>query len=169
MNNNTSRDARRSTATGSPISAGEYPIGISISPNGAKAYVVDSESKQVSVIDTRTDQLTGAPIGVGTQPFGMAIAPAEAPAASFSVGRVRPGVPVTLDASGSSDAGGQAAKAESAPARIKVKAGSSAIVPLKPKEAFNSRLAGASRILVVETSTIAGVTDKRVRLLRVVS
>lgn len=38
---------------------------------GAKAYVVDSESKQVSVIDTCTDQLTGAPIGVGTQPFGM--------------------------------------------------------------------------------------------------
>ena len=107
MNNNTPRDARRSTATGSPISAGEYPIGISVSPNGAKAYVVNS--------------------------------------------------------------GGQAAKAESAPARIKVKAGSSAIVPLKPKKAFNSRLTGASRILVVETSTIAGVTDKRVRLLRVVS
>jgi YVTN family beta-propeller protein len=255
-------------ATGSPISAGEYPIGISLSANGAKAYVVDSESKQVSVIDTHTDQLTGTPIGVGTQPFGMAIAPAETPTASFSVGRARPGVPVTLDASGSSDAGsaitsfswsfgdgqagsgsqvshvfarpgrsdvtlttdngegcrgflftgqtafcggpstasvaqvvsvaypgvrlscpkhakggcrfqvqaikkrpkrGQRAKSESALARIKVKAGSSAIVPLKPKKAFNSRLAGASRILVVETSTISGVTDKRVRLLKVVS
>jgi YVTN family beta-propeller protein len=255
-------------STGSPISAGEFPTGITFSPNGTKAYVVDSESKQVSVIDTQTDQLIGSPIGVGTQPFAMAIAPVQTPTASFSFGRARPGVPVTLDASGSSDLGaaitsfswsfgdgqggsgpsvshafaqpgrigvtltvdngegcrgflftgqtafcggpsttsstqvvnvaypgvrlscpkhakggckfrlqaiakrpkrGQRTKAESALARASVKAGSAAIVSLKPKKAFSLKLAGATKILVVETSKIAGVMRKSYRRLKVVS
>jgi hypothetical protein len=46
--------------------------------------------------------------------------------------------------------------AESAVAKAKAKAGHSAVVSLKPKKRFNSKLASAKKILVKETVTIDG-------------
>jgi hypothetical protein len=40
---------------------------------------------------------------------------------------------------------------------------------MKPKKAFNLKLAGAGKILVAETSRIVGVTRKSIRRLKVVS
>jgi hypothetical protein len=60
------------------------------------------------------------------------------------------------------------AKPESAIARPKLKAGKSAIVSLKPKKQFRSKLAAAETILVKETVTIKGSKQIRYRKLKVV-
>jgi hypothetical protein len=59
-------------------------------------------------------------------------------------------------------------KAASAVAKAKAKAGKSAIVSLKPKKKFRSKLASAKKILVKETVTISGSKRTRFRKLRVV-
>jgi YVTN family beta-propeller protein len=60
------------------------------------------------------------------------------------------------------------AKALSAVAKVKVKAGKSAIVSLRPKKAFRGRLAGAKKVLVKETRTIGASKTTRLRRLRIV-
>jgi hypothetical protein len=57
---------------------------------------------------------------------------------------------------------------QSAVARVKVKAGKSAIVSLKAKRAFRLELARARSVLVVETEEIDGTRRPLVRKLRIV-
>jgi YVTN family beta-propeller protein len=59
-------------------------------------------------------------------------------------------------------------RAESAVARAKATAGRSAVVSLKPKGRFRSRLAAAATLLVKETVTIDGSRRASVRRLKVV-
>jgi YVTN family beta-propeller protein len=59
-------------------------------------------------------------------------------------------------------------KAESAIAKARVKAGHAKIVSLKPKKAFAKKLARAKKILVKETTTIAGSTQTSFRKLKIV-
>ena len=53
--------------TGTPISVGTEPNGITITPNGTTAYVADSGSNTVTPINIATDT-AGTPITVGTGP-----------------------------------------------------------------------------------------------------
>lgn len=50
------------------------PYGVAVKPDGSKAYVTNSGSKTVSVIDTASN--TAMSIGVGSNPRGIAINPA---------------------------------------------------------------------------------------------
>jgi YVTN family beta-propeller protein len=59
-------------------------------------------------------------------------------------------------------------KAQSAGARVKLKAGKSAVVSLKPKKSARKKLARAKKILVRETLTIGGEKQVVVRKLKVV-
>jgi YVTN family beta-propeller protein len=70
-------DSRTNTLVGSPIDlgAGTNPRGIVITPDGARAYVANSSTDSVSVIDTRTGQEVGPRIGVGETPTEIAITP----------------------------------------------------------------------------------------------
>lgn len=61
------------------------------------------------------------------------------------------------------------AKPESALAVARLKPGHSAIVSLKPKQAFAAKLAVASKVLVKETVTIRGTTRTSYRKLKVVN
>jgi YVTN family beta-propeller protein len=93
---------------GEAIKVGRRPTGIAITPDGRHAYVSNFEDGNVSVIDTATKkvELGGAKaIPVGLQPDAIAIAPDQPPAAALQVGttRPRPGIPLALDASASSD------------------------------------------------------------------
>jgi YVTN family beta-propeller protein len=57
------------------------PFGVSVSPDGSRAYVANQNSNNVSVINTTTNTVV-ATVAVGTQPvgFGKSIGPAPAPA-----------------------------------------------------------------------------------------
>jgi YVTN family beta-propeller protein len=57
-----------------PIGSGDVES-IAITPNGTKAYVVNSNSSTVSVINTATNAVVGSPIPVGSDPRGIAITP----------------------------------------------------------------------------------------------
>jgi YVTN family beta-propeller protein len=59
-------------------------------------------------------------------------------------------------------------KAESALAKVRLRAGKSAIVSLKAKPAFRRRLAAARRVLVEETARIGGSMRTRVSKLKIV-
>jgi len=59
-------------------------------------------------------------------------------------------------------------KAQSAVSRVKVRAGRSAIVSLKPKKAFARKLAVARKALVAETRTIGSRRTTRLRRLKIV-
>jgi YVTN family beta-propeller protein len=49
--------------------------GAAVTPDGSKVYVVNSDSKTVSVIDTATNTVVGSPIPVQPDPRGIAVAP----------------------------------------------------------------------------------------------
>lgn len=261
-------DLQSRQMVGAPIPVGDFPSGIAITPDGRKAYVTNGQSDSVSVIDTQTNMVVGLPISVGDGPDEIAIAPDQAPAASFTAPSARPGVPVELDASASSDPDGSVGsyawafgdgqeaagssprqrhvftapgtydvtlrvagsegcpgflvvftgqtpscngsgpvsttrtvkvaypgvrvkcprsarpgscrfalqaftkkrkgKAQSAVARMKLKPGRSAIVSLKPKARFRSRLARAGKVLVRETLRADGSRRTRFRMLKIV-
>jgi hypothetical protein len=59
-------------------------------------------------------------------------------------------------------------KPESTVARVRLAAGSSVLVALKPKQAFTKKLATAKKVLVKETVTIRGATRTSYRELKVV-
>ncbi len=63
---------------------------------------------------------------------------------------------------------GKKAKAQTAVARAKLKAGGSTIVSLKPRKAFRRKLARARSVLVERTQTIDGTTRTTVRKLKIV-
>jgi YVTN family beta-propeller protein len=54
---------------------GSAPEALAISPDGARAYVVNALSDSVSVIDTQTNKRAQPEIGVGFGPAAIAIAP----------------------------------------------------------------------------------------------
>lgn len=56
------------------IEVGSEPVGIAVAPDGPHAYVANSGSNTVSVIDITNGAVTGT-IVVGTAPWGVAIAP----------------------------------------------------------------------------------------------
>ena len=60
---------------GSPITVGDVPFGIAITPDGTKAYVTNQFDDTVSVINTATNAVVGSPIPVGASPSGVAITP----------------------------------------------------------------------------------------------
>lgn len=59
---------------GSPITVGNFPSAIGITPNGTKVYVANQDSNTVSVIDTAS-HIVIATIPVGDSPCGLAITP----------------------------------------------------------------------------------------------
>lgn len=223
------------------------------------------------MIDIASPRRPVSTIQVGPEPFAVAITPDQSPLASFTAGRARPGVPVSLNASASKDPDGtiasfafafgdgrsatqatataahtysspgsytatlsvtdnedcsaalifsgqtascsgsvlanavatvkvaypgvrlscpkrakpggcrfaleaiaakphrgKRAKAESAIARAKVRAGHSKIVSLKPKAAFKKKLATATSVLVTRTLKIAGSKRTRTTRLKIV-
>jgi YVTN family beta-propeller protein len=67
--NNRVRDRhRQGTVVGKAISVGHSPTDVTVSPDGRHAYVTDTGSDSVSVIDTTTGTVTGGPIAVGESP-----------------------------------------------------------------------------------------------------
>src|SRR5262245_33866249 len=64
-------DPATNTVVGSPIPVGTGPTGISVDPNGARVYVVNTNSNNVSVIDTATNAVIGTPIAVGRAPRSL--------------------------------------------------------------------------------------------------
>lgn len=56
------------------IGAGDSPDGVAITPDGARAYVANSQSSSVSVIDTSSNSVV-ATVRVGNAPVAVAITP----------------------------------------------------------------------------------------------
>lgn len=73
----------------SAASVGSSPIGVGVTPDGSKAYVVNNASGTVSVINTATNAVV-ATITVGTDPFGVAITPDGTKAYVTNVGSYKP-------------------------------------------------------------------------------
>ncbi|MCN4338199.1 PE domain-containing protein [Mycobacterium tuberculosis] len=63
------------TVTGSPITIGNGPSGVAVSPVTGLVFVTNFDSNTVSVIDPTTNTVTGSPITVGTAPTGVAVNP----------------------------------------------------------------------------------------------
>jgi YVTN family beta-propeller protein len=259
-------DTQTNQASLMSIPVGTSPEGIAITPDGKTAYVTNSGDGNVSMINTQTNVASPTTIRVGGAPVGIAITPDQAPHATFSAARARPGVPVAFDASASKDPDGsiiadawafgdgqtlsagpsvshaygapgtyqatlsatdnegcstapilatgqrclgspslasqiqtvtvaypgvkvkcpksakhggckiklqvvskrRKGKAESALAKVKLKAGHAAIVSLKPKAAFAAGLAVAEKVLVKETVTVNGSKRTSLRELKIV-
>jgi YVTN family beta-propeller protein len=56
------------------IGVRSFPLGVAITPDGSRAYVVNRGSNNASVIDTATNTVVGT-VAVGSRPFGVAITP----------------------------------------------------------------------------------------------
>lgn len=98
-------DTRLNQVIGGPIAVG--PISRAVAIAEGRAFVTSFLGDNISVIDTGTNALVGAPIAGGGKLEGIAIVPNQAPVASFSApARIRPGVPVSFDASASRDPDG---------------------------------------------------------------
>jgi YVTN family beta-propeller protein len=90
-------------AAGPDIPVGELPGPIAIAPDGRTAYVTRSLDGTITPVDTKTNE-PGHPIDVGYGVSGIAVSPNQPPTAELSAPETTyAGVPVTLDASGSSD------------------------------------------------------------------
>jgi YVTN family beta-propeller protein len=77
-------DTASNTVT-STIPVGTYPLGVAVTPDGAKAYITNNGSGTVSAIATATNTIV-ATIPVGQNPYGIAITPdgAKAYVANYS-------------------------------------------------------------------------------------
>jgi YVTN family beta-propeller protein len=60
---------------GTRIPVGNDPFAIAITPDGKHAYVTNSVSNNVSVIDTATNTVEAATLAVGTNPTAVAVTP----------------------------------------------------------------------------------------------
>lgn len=56
------------------ITVGKYPTAVAVTPDGTRAYVTNSVSDTVSVIDTATNTVDGTPIPT-EDPIGVAVTP----------------------------------------------------------------------------------------------
>ena len=63
------------TVIDSPISVGNQPMGVAITPNGKFAYVTNNGGNTVSVINTTSNTVISSAISVGSGPIGIAITP----------------------------------------------------------------------------------------------
>ncbi len=99
-------DTRTNLAAPAPIPVSPAPIGIAVAPDGGTVFATSALTESVTAIDTLTKRANPSLIKVGREPFAIAIAPDQPPTASFGAPRARPGVPVALDASASSDPDG---------------------------------------------------------------
>ncbi len=54
---------------------GQQPVGVAVTPDGARLYVTDAVGNAVLVVDTATNTITGSPIPVGLEPARVAISP----------------------------------------------------------------------------------------------
>ena len=68
-------DTQSNEVVGSPITVGEWPDSIAITPDGKTAYVANGRSDSVSVIDTQTNEVVSSPIMVGEVPSAIAVTP----------------------------------------------------------------------------------------------
>lgn len=69
-----SSQAAHSAGVIDTLTVGSTPIGIALTPDGSKAYVTNSASGTVSVIDTATRNVTST-IATGGQPQAIAVSP----------------------------------------------------------------------------------------------
>jgi YVTN family beta-propeller protein len=99
-----------STRIGSiPVHEPEF---VGITPDGKKAFTSAYDEGAVYAIDPVADSFLGGPFAIGGKAVGAIVAvPDQPPVAALSgpATRVRPGVPVTLDASASHDPDGSIA------------------------------------------------------------
>jgi YVTN family beta-propeller protein len=56
------------------VPVGGFPVAVAVSPDGSRAYVVNSANASVSMLDTEAGTVA-ATIAVGRQPFGIALTP----------------------------------------------------------------------------------------------
>jgi len=62
------------------ITAGNFPLGVSVTPDGRKVYVANDFDNTVSVIDTATNTVIATiPVGNGPVAFGIFIQPKMPP------------------------------------------------------------------------------------------
>jgi YVTN family beta-propeller protein len=62
-----------------PVTVGNYPVGVAVTPDGQHAYVTNRTAPgTVSVIDTTTNAVLTT-VGVGSGPVGVAVAPGGGP------------------------------------------------------------------------------------------
>ena len=65
-------DTATGTVIGDPITVGNTPRDIAISPDGSLVVVPNIYDGTISVIDTNTNTVIGQPIDIGAQPLGVA-------------------------------------------------------------------------------------------------
>lgn len=70
-------DSTTQMVVGSPISVGNNPKGIAISPDNTFAYVTNYSDNTVSVIDIATNMVIGSPIAVGDHPIAVVFHPTQ--------------------------------------------------------------------------------------------
>jgi YVTN family beta-propeller protein len=63
------------TVVGPPITVGNNPKEIAITPNGQFAYVTNYDDDSVSIIQLSSNTVAGSPLTVGSAPYGIAITP----------------------------------------------------------------------------------------------
>lgn len=56
------------------VNVGYHPRGVTVTPDGAKAFVTNTDNETVSVINTATDTVINT-VNVGIQPWGVAASP----------------------------------------------------------------------------------------------
>ncbi|HEX6667665.1 MAG TPA: PKD domain-containing protein [Solirubrobacterales bacterium] len=100
-------DTRLNQVIGAPIPVGITSRAVAIAEG--HAFVTSFGTDNIAVIDTTTNTLVGPPIEGGGKLEGIATVPDLAPTAAFSApaARIRPGDPVSLDASASKDPDGR--------------------------------------------------------------
>jgi YVTN family beta-propeller protein len=105
-------DTQTNQVVGPPIALAGKPGAVAFVPAGDRAYFANPESESVSMLDPQAKQVIGSPIHVDSEPFTITVAPDQPPHASFAAqgARARPGVPVALNASASSDPDGSVAR-----------------------------------------------------------
>jgi YVTN family beta-propeller protein len=68
-------DTASNKVIGPPITVGDLPIGVAVTPDGNTVYVANADSNSVSVIATATNTVTATIPDVGTEPIGAAVTP----------------------------------------------------------------------------------------------
>lgn len=68
-------DTATNTRVGGPVSVGDAPVDVALTPDGTRAFVTNNASKTVSVIDTTTNTVVGGAVSVGSMPAGVAVSP----------------------------------------------------------------------------------------------